>query len=108
MKTLSFSRPRAVPLVGSISCTYEAFRFGAAAYGLQFHPEVRVDDLFRWRGVAGYRTLAQRTGSDFDALAIGLRRATPALDVLAEQLLERWLYLVACVGRLTSPRIAAA
>jgi GMP synthase (glutamine-hydrolysing) len=48
--------PGAVPLAGSISCTYQAFRFDAAAYGLQFHPEVRVDDLFRWRGVAGYRT----------------------------------------------------
>lgn len=100
--------PGAVPLAGSISCTYQAFRFDAAAYGLQFHPEVRVDDLVRWRGVAGYRDLAERTGSDFDALAIGLRRSTPALAALAEQLLERWLYLAAGVATLASPQSAAA
>jgi GMP synthase (glutamine-hydrolysing) len=100
--------PRAVPLAGSIACTYQAFRFGAAAYGLQFHPEVRVDDLVRWRSVDGYRDLAERTGSDFDMLATGLRRGAPALDVLSEQLLERWLYLVAGVARLMSPQNAAA
>jgi GMP synthase (glutamine-hydrolysing) len=35
--------PGAVPLAGSIACTYQAFRFGAA-YALQFHPEVRAGD----------------------------------------------------------------
>ncbi len=105
----SFDLPRgAVPLAGSIRCTYEAFRFGPAAYGLQFHPEVRVDELGRWRHVAGYRALASRTGSDFDDVAMAVRRATPSLDVLAEQLLGRWLYLVAGVAALTSPQVAAA
>jgi GMP synthase (glutamine-hydrolysing) len=99
--------PRAVPLAGSIACTYQAFRFGAAAYGLQFHPEVRVDDLSRWRGVPGYQELAARTGTDFDTLAIGLRQATPALDALAEQLLERWLSLVSGVAALGAPLEAA-
>ena len=100
--------PGAVPLAGSVLCTYQAFRFGPAAYGLQFHPEVRVDDLARWRQVAGYRALASRTGSDFDYLAIALRRATPALDALAKQLLGRWLYLVAGLAALTPPQVAAA
>ena len=100
--------PGAVPLAGSISCTYQAFRFDAPAYGLRFHPEVRVDDLVRWRGVARYRHLAERTGNDFDALAIKLRSATPALEVLAEQLLDRWLYLAAGVATLASPKSAAA
>jgi GMP synthase-like glutamine amidotransferase len=105
----SFDLPtRGVPLAGSVRCTYQAFRFGPAAYGLQFHPEVRVDGLARWRHVPGYRALAARTGSDFDYLAIALRRATPALDTLAEQLLGRWLYLVAAVAALTSPHVAAA
>jgi GMP synthase (glutamine-hydrolysing) len=102
----TFDLPRgAVPLAGSIRCTYQAFRFGPAAYGLQFHPEVRVDELGRWRHVAGYRALASRTGSDFDQLAMAVRRATPALEVLAEWLLGRWLYLV---GALTSARVIAA
>jgi GMP synthase-like glutamine amidotransferase len=86
--------PGAVPLAGSTRCTYEAFRFGAAAYGLQFHPEVRVDDLARWRRVPRYRALASRAGGDFDYVTTALRRATPGLDALAEQLLGRWLYLV--------------
>ena len=100
--------PGGVPLAGSVRSTYQAFRFGAVAYGLQFHPEVRVDDLARWRRDAGYRALASRTGSGFDYLAIALRRATPALDVLVEQLLGRWLYLVAGVAALASPQVAAA
>jgi GMP synthase-like glutamine amidotransferase len=98
----------AVPLARSFRCTNQAFRFGPAAYAFQFHPEVRVDDLARWRHVAGYRALASRTGSDFDYLAIALRRATPALDTLAEQLLGRWLYLVAGVAALAAPQVAAA
>jgi GMP synthase-like glutamine amidotransferase len=105
----SFGLPHgAVPLAGSIRCTYQAFRFGAVAYGLQFHPEVRVDDLARWRSVAGYRDLAERTGIDVDAVAAALRGATPALDVLAEQLLERWLYLVAGNMTLATPQGVAA
>jgi GMP synthase-like glutamine amidotransferase len=95
-------------LAGSARCTYQAFRFGPAAYGLQFHPEVRADDLARWREVAGYRRLAARTGSDFDYLAIALYRASPALDVLAQQLLGRWLHLVAGVAALASSQVAAA
>jgi GMP synthase (glutamine-hydrolysing) len=100
--------PGAVPLAGSIACTYQAFRFGATAYGLQFHPEVRADDLARWRNVPGYRALAERTRTDFDGLMIDLRRATPRLDALAEELLQRWLYLVSGVAPLASPREAAA
>ena len=105
----SFDLPSgAVSLAHSTACTYQAFRVGAAAYGLQFHPEVRVDALERWRNVRGYRELAELTGTDFDAVAIALKRATPALDSLVEQLFERWLYLVRGVTALTSPLHAAA
>jgi GMP synthase-like glutamine amidotransferase len=98
-----FDLPRgAVPLAGSLACTYQAFRFGTAAYGLQFHPEVRIDELARWREVGGYRRLAERTGTDFDTLAAALGRAAPALDRLAEQLLERWLCLVSGRAALAS------
>lgn len=98
-----FDLPRgAVPLAGSIACTYEAFRFGAAAYGLQFHPEARVGELARWCGVRGYRELAERAGADLDEVALVLLRATPALDRLAEQLLERWLLLVSATAALSA------
>jgi GMP synthase-like glutamine amidotransferase len=100
--------PGAVPLAGSLVCTYQAFRFGAAAYALQFHPEVRADDLAGWRAVEGYRNLAARTGADFGTLSTALRRAAPALDALVEQLLERWLHVVAAVAALGSRgRVAA-
>ena len=105
----SFDLPvGAVPLAHSTACANQAFRVGAAAYGLQFHPEARVDALDGWRNVRGYRELAERTGTDLDAVAIALRRATPALDQLVEQLFERWLYLVRGVATLTSPLRAAA
>jgi GMP synthase-like glutamine amidotransferase len=99
--------PHAVPLAGSIACTHEAFRFGVAGYGLQFHPEVRANELARWRNVPGYRELAQRSAAEFGAHTNGLRRATPALDALAAQLLERWLYMVYGVTSLSSTLEAA-
>jgi GMP synthase (glutamine-hydrolysing) len=87
--------PGAVPLAGSLACTNQAFRFGRAAYGLQFHAEVRANDLARWRGVWRYRRVTASAGADWDALTSALERATPALDALARHLLERWLGLVA-------------
>lgn len=86
--------PRAVPLGGSIGCTYQAFRYDAMHYGLQFHPEVRVDDLARWRSVPHYDALLGRVGGDWDTVAAALAESTAELDLLASQLLERWLYLV--------------
>jgi GMP synthase-like glutamine amidotransferase len=107
--------PGAVPLAGSTRCVHQAFRYGGAAYGLQFHPEVRPSDLTRWSDVAGYRMLM---GGDAEALSeriAELARATPELDRLAEQLLERWLSIVvdvaagarlAVAGQLTAIRLA--
>ena len=85
----------AVPLAGSIACTYQAFRFGAVAYGLQFHPEVRAGDLANWARVPGYRRLLDGADVSPDRLAGELERATPDLDKLASHLLDRWLGLVA-------------
>jgi GMP synthase (glutamine-hydrolysing) len=91
----SFELPcGAVPLAGSLACTYQAFRYGANAYALQFHPEVRLDDLAGWRDVPGYRRLLEQTGRDWHDIAQELTRATAALDELAAHLLERWLDLV--------------
>ena len=92
--------PGAVPLAGSLNCTYHAFRFGAAAYGFQFHPELRRADIDRWRNASGYRRLVEESGEDWDRLVQDLERATPERDQLADKLLNRWLHLTASVKAL--------
>jgi GMP synthase-like glutamine amidotransferase len=96
--------PGAVLLSTSVGYTYQAFRYGATAYGLQFHPEVRVRDLARWRGVSAYRRLAANAGPDWESLIDELLRATPALDELAQLLLGRWLRLAEDIATRTEPR----
>ena len=86
--------PRAIPLAGSLACAQQAFRFGASAYGLQFHPEARPDDLDRWAAVPGYAALLERADVDFDEVRSALERAVPTLDALADRPLGRWLSLV--------------
>jgi GMP synthase (glutamine-hydrolysing) len=100
--------PRAIPLAGSLHCTHHAFRFGVAAYGFQFHPEVRAEDLGRWRAVPGYRRLVAENGRDWNELAASLERVTPELDRLAGDLLGRWLHVAAAVKTLRErTRLAA-
>ena len=90
--------PGAVPLAGSIACSYQAFRFDAAAYGLQFHPEVRAVDLASWARWPGYRGLLDAADFPAEHIADELVRAAPELDKLARQLLERWLELASRVA----------
>jgi GMP synthase (glutamine-hydrolysing) len=105
----SFELPGgAVPLAGSLACTYQAFRFGNAAYALQFHPEVRPEDVARWRDVPGYRQLLDESGREWEDVVDELARATPVLDELAAHLLERWLYLVDDVAALRGKAARAA
>ncbi len=92
--------PRAIPLAGSLDCTYHAFRFGVAAYGFQFHPEVRREDIYRWGNVSGYRRLVEESDEDWDRLAVALERTTPERERLADELLNRWLHLAAAVKTL--------
>jgi GMP synthase-like glutamine amidotransferase len=85
-------------LAGSLACPSQAFRFGTAAYGLQFHPEVRPEDVTRWRDLPGNRRLLDQSGRDWGNIVSELRHASGALDRLGAQLLERWLELVVGVG----------
>jgi GMP synthase (glutamine-hydrolysing) len=90
-----FELPRgAIPLAGSIASIHQAFRFGASAYALQFHPEVRPEDVARWRGISGYRQLLDEGGREWDEVVEELARAASSLDALAAHLLERWLDVV--------------
>jgi len=90
-----FELPRgAVPLAGSLACTYQAFRF-RSAYGLQFHAEARLDDLEWWQRLPANRRLLADSGRDWPDIVAELERVELRLDQLAGQLLERWLALVA-------------
>lgn len=91
----SFGLPGgAVPLAGSLCCAHQAFRYGAAAYALQFHPEVRPEDVVPWRDVPGYRQLLDESGREWEDIVDELARASAALDALAAHLLQRWLRFV--------------
>lgn len=100
--------PGAVPLAGSIACTCQAFRFDAAAYGLQFHPEVRAADLASWAHFGGYRSQLDAADVSPEHLAGELARAAPELGRLARQLLERWVELVSRVAALGERRLREA
>jgi GMP synthase (glutamine-hydrolysing) len=92
--------PSAVRLAGSLACPSQAFRFGTAAYGLQFHPEVRPEDVTRWPDVPGHRRLLDESGREWEDVVRELERASGALDELAAQIVERWLHLAAGVAAL--------
>jgi GMP synthase-like glutamine amidotransferase len=81
----------AVPLAGSIACEHQAFRFKSNVYALQFHSEIRPDDLHGWADVPGYAALLEHTRGRWDDIAAELEHAAPELDALAHVLLERWL-----------------
>ena len=104
-----FSLPRgAVPLAGSISYTNQAFRWGASAYALQFHVEVRPHDLQRWKQVPDYVRLVESAGADWEALSADLCNATAALDETMRVLVERWLLVVVAARALRGQgRVAA-
>ena len=92
----------AVPLAGSMAYAHQAFRWGASAYGLQFHVEARPDDLRRWARVPGYARMLEAASTNVDAVIGPLESATPALDETTRVLTERWLLLVAGVGAVRS------
>ena len=100
--------PGAIPLAGSIACTYQAFRFDVAAYGLQFHPEARAGDLASWAHVDDYRRLLEAVDVSPDDLAAEFERVAPELDSLARQLLERWLSLASHVAAPDERRLRVA
>jgi GMP synthase (glutamine-hydrolysing) len=100
--------PGAISLAGSLACEHQAFRFGASAYGLQFHCEVRPEDLREWAAVPGYAGLIERAGARWDEVKAELDRATPELDEVARTLVEGWLGLVIDSVAVSERRLRAA
>ena len=52
-------------LASSDTCTNQAFRWGSAAFGLQFHVETTREQIMEWAAIPAYRqALVQLYGSD--------------------------------------------
>ncbi len=84
--------PGAVHLLRSERFSQQAFRLGRRSYALQFHPEVTLEDLPAWLASepdAEYGRVdgVQSQGQILD----GGRRFGPALEALADALIQRFL-----------------
>jgi GMP synthase-like glutamine amidotransferase len=90
----------AVRLAGSPAYPNQAFRFGEAAYGVQFHVEVSPDLAREWAAVPEYAAALERVlgpGALADLIARLQSHADEMLG-LASRLFERWLGAVAVPG----------
>ena len=90
----------AVRLAGSPAYPNQAFRFGEAAYGVQFHLEVSPDLAREWAVVPEYAAALERVlgpGAPADLIA-RLERHADGMLGLASRLFERWLGAVAVPG----------
>jgi GMP synthase (glutamine-hydrolysing) len=83
----------AVHLARSAAYPSQAFRFGAAAYGVQFHVEVTDAMLAEWRQVPAYqRSAAAVLGEDgFQRLAAAFAAARDPMARSASDLFHAWL-----------------
>ncbi len=83
----------AVHLAGSEAYPNQAFRFGTAAYAVQFHVEVTDAMLAEWGQVPAYRKSAQAVlgASGFDILAAEFAAARASMARSASLMFTGWL-----------------
>ena len=77
--------PGATLLADSAACSAQAFRLGASAYGVQFHPEVDCDIVACWEQIAQPR---------LDLLS-GFRSSQAAFDSASRAILTNFISLAA-------------
>ena len=77
--------PGATVLAGNEACAVQAFRWGAHAYGIQFHPEITEATIAEWDSIAEYgRYLRTALGEDGAVrLAAETRARLPAFTAEA-------------------------
>ena len=84
----AFTLPRgAVPLASSTLTPLQAFRFGARAWGVQFHLETDEDVL---SAMMGGETELRDAGVDANQLRAQAVRELPRLRSIAEDVFTRW------------------
>jgi len=100
----TFDLPRgAIHLAESRLCRHQAFRYGASAYGLQFHIEMTPDMIEQWLDVAENRSeLATLDYIDPEAIRQQTAEHFPAMEVLGQRILPRFVAL--CAARAQAAR----
>jgi GMP synthase (glutamine-hydrolysing) len=83
----------AIHLGRSDAYAHQAFRFGEAAYAVQFHVEVTEEMLAEWNQVPAYQAAAEAAlgSSGLDTLGRAFQRARGSMADSAERLLSGWL-----------------
>jgi GMP synthase (glutamine-hydrolysing) len=91
----------AVLLAGSPAYPNQAFRYGRAAYGVQFHVEVTGDMAREWAQVPAYvASLEQSLGpGSADGLFSDFDRAAATMQGHARTMFERWIDVAAAAPR---------
>jgi GMP synthase (glutamine-hydrolysing) len=86
----------AVHLARTGSCEQQAFRYGASAYGLQFHLEADLPLVRRWLATPAYREELDAAGLGHDAATIEARAAefVAALQPAADAVFNGFLDLI--------------
>ncbi|MFG3345976.1 type 1 glutamine amidotransferase [Streptomyces sp. NPDC048018] len=84
--------PGAVPLLTGDHCAHQAFRVGARAWGVQFHPEALTGTIADWAAADGARIRAE--GGDPEAAVESVRAAEPLLRTLWGDVTEAWADVV--------------
>ncbi|MFF5208181.1 type 1 glutamine amidotransferase [Streptosporangium sp. NPDC000396] len=91
---ISVLPPGAVPLLWDADFPNQAFRLGAVAWGVQFHPEVLLDSARAWA-----KDDSERLGVDVPEMLRQIEQAEPALRELWGGVADRWIAIVADGGR---------
>ena len=91
----------AVRLAGSAAYPNQAFRFGTAAYAVQFHVEVTDRMLAEWGQVPAYRKSVQAVlgASGFEILAAEFAAARASMARSASLMFTGWLDRAVTPGR---------
>lgn len=84
-------------LASSPACRNQAFRWGDAAYGVQFHVEVAADMADEWEAVPAYRAALEevRGQGAFAGLRAELEAQSAALDRASAALCDGFLQVAA-------------
>jgi GMP synthase (glutamine-hydrolysing) len=84
--------PGADLLASSAASPVQAFRFGAHAYGLQFHLEVNKPLIERWLTVPAHQaSLREEKSVDPDAIRRQAETSIGALEQLSRDTFSRWI-----------------